>query len=256
MTWDPAQYLKFADERARPAVDLLARVPHAAPRTVYDLGAGAGNVTRLLRLRWPEAFITGVDASEEMLARARETLPSVRWSQADLSTWRAPEPADVIYSNAALHWLRDHADLFPRLMSDVAPGGVLAVQMPRNFGSPSHTAIVEVARGGDWRGRLEPLIRAAPVGEPAFYFDLLAPLAASVDIWETEYVHVLSGIDPVTEWTKGSALKPLLDALAEPARTAFERRYADLVAKAYPQRPDGRTLFPFRRMFIVATARA
>ncbi|MEX2147129.1 MAG: trans-aconitate 2-methyltransferase, partial [Candidatus Rokuibacteriota bacterium] len=138
----------------------------------------------------------------------------------------------------------------------LAPGGVLAVQMPRNFGAPSHTAIAEAARSGPWRATLEPLLRPVPVAEPAFYYDTLAPHAAALDIWETEYLHVLEGEHPVKEWTKGTWLKPLLDALAESERSAFEARYAELLAPAYPRRADGRTLLPFRRLFIVATARA
>lgn len=252
--WDPAQYLRFADERTRPAVDLLARVPVVSPRSVYDLGAGAGNVTRILRERWPGARITGVDASAEMLERARNAAPDVTWVRADLASWRPPEPADLILSNAALHWLGDHERLFPALVGALAPGGVLAVQMPRNFGSRQQTAIADVVREGPWRARLERLVRQAPVAEPSAYFDLLAPVVADIDLWETEYVHVLAGADPVKEWTKGSALKPFLDALEEPERSRFEARYAELVASAYPRRADGRTLFPFRRLFIVATA--
>jgi trans-aconitate 2-methyltransferase len=256
MPWDPAQYLRFADERTRPALDLLARIEKDAPRLVHDLGSGAGNVTRLLRLRWPEAFIIGVDSSDEMLARAREALPSVRFERADLATWRPARPADVIYSNAALHWIDDHASLFPNLVKGLAPGGVLAVQVPRNFDAPYHSEIVTAVRAGPWRSRLEPLVRHWPVGDPTFYFDLLAPLSESVDIWQTEYLHVLTGTDPVKEWTKGSALKPYLDALEEPERSRFEARYAELMGKAYPRRADGRTLFPFRRLFMIATRSA
>ena len=255
VAWDPAQYLKFADHRLRPAVDLLNRIDAAAPAEIYDLGAGAGNVTRLLKARWPGAHVTGVDESREMLAKAAAAAPEITWQRADLATWRPPRPADVVYSNAAFHWLGGHDRLFPALLSAVAPGGVLAVQMPRNFSAPSHTAIAEAARSGPWRTTLEPLLRPAPVAEPAFYFDVLAPHAAAIDIWETEYVQVLEGEHPVKEWTKGTWLKPLLDALDEPERGRFETCYAELVARAYPRRADGRTLFPFRRLFIVATAR-
>ncbi|MGH7368505.1 MAG: methyltransferase domain-containing protein [Candidatus Rokuibacteriota bacterium] len=254
MAWDPAQYLKFADHRLRPAVDLLNRVALERPGEVYDLGAGAGNVTRLIRERWPEARVTGVDDSPAMLAKAAATTPAITWQQADLAGWAPPRPADLVYSNAALHWLTGHERLFPALLAGLAPGGVLAVQMPRNFGAPSHTLISEAARDGPWRARLEPLLRPAPVADPDFYYDALAPMAA-LDIWETEYLQILEGADPVKEWTKGTWLRPLLDALEEPERSRFEARYAEMVARAYPSRADGRTLYPFRRLFIVARRR-
>ncbi len=255
MAWDPGQYLKFADHRLRPAVDLLNRIDLDHPGEVYDLGAGAGNVTRLIKERWPDAHVTGIDDSEAMLAKAAATAPAITWQRADLTTWRPARPADLIYSNAALHWLPDHDRLFPRLLDALAPGGVLAVQMPRNFGARYHTAISEAALAGPWRATLEPLLRPAPVADPDFYYGVLAPRAASQDIWETEYLQVLEGPDPVKEWTKGTWLKPLLDALQEPERSGFEAAYAALVARAYPRRADGRTLFPFRRLFIVARAR-
>jgi trans-aconitate 2-methyltransferase len=253
--WDPAQYLKFAGHRLRPAIDLLSRIDAEDPAEVYDLGAGAGNVTRLLKDRWPDAHVTGVDDSQEMLAKAAAAAPEITWQRADLAAWRPARRADVIYSNAALHWIVDHDRLFPDLVATLAPGGVLAVQMPRNFSAPSHTAIAEAARSGPWRARLEPLLRPAPVAEPAFYFDLLAPRVAALDIWETEYLQVLEGENPVKEWTKGTWLRPLLDALGEPERSGFESAYAAQMARAYPPRADGHTLFPFRRLFIVARAR-
>jgi trans-aconitate 2-methyltransferase len=253
--WDPAQYLKFAGHRLRPAIDLLGRIDADKPAEVVDLGAGAGNVTRLLKARWPDAHVTGVDDSKEMLAKAAAAAPEIAWERGDLATWRPRRPADVIYSNAALHWIVGHERLFAELVGALAPGGVLAVQMPRNFSAPSHTSIAEAARSGPWRERLEPLLRPAPVAEPAFYFDLLAPRVGELDIWETEYQQVLEGENPVKEWTKGTWLTPLLDALAEPERSEFEAAYGALVARAYPPRGDGRTLFPFRRLFIVAKGR-
>ncbi len=255
VAWDPAQYLKFADHRLRPAIVLLNRVDLDRPGEVYDLGAGAGNVTRLIKERWPDARVTGVDDSQAMLAKAAATAPAITWQQADLATWCPPRPADLIYSNAALHWLGGHERLFPALLAGLAPGGVLAVQMPRNFGAPSHTSISEAARGGPWRARLEPLLRPAPVADPDFYYRILAPRVATLDVWETEYLQILEGADPVKEWTKGTWLRPLLDALEEPERSRFEAAYAALVARAYPPQADGRTLFPFRRLFIVARAR-
>ena len=254
MSWDPAQYLKFAGPRLRPALDLLQRIDIESPRSVYDLGAGAGNVTRLIAARWPEARIVGIDGSAEMLAKAAAEAPQIEWRQADLASWRPERPADVIYSNAALHWLDEHERLFPSVFAGLARGGVLAVQIPRNFGAPSHTSITETALSGPWRQRLEPLLRPSPVAEPSFYYDLLAPRATSLDIWETEYLQVLEGENPVKEWTKGTWLTPLLAALEEPDRSRFEAAYAERVAAFYPPRSDGKTLFPFRRMFLIATA--
>jgi trans-aconitate 2-methyltransferase len=252
--WDPAQYLKFGGHRLRPAIDLLNAIDADAPREIYDLGAGTGHITKLIKLRWPEARVTGVDGSREMLAKAAAEAPDIAWEHADLATWRPPRPADLIFSNAALHWIPGHERLFPGLFAGLAPGGVLAIQIPRNFSAPSHTSITDAARSGPWRAKLEPLLRPAPVEEPSVYFDLLAPRAASLDMWETEYLQILEGPNPVKEWTKGTWLRPLLDALDEPDRSDFEAAYGALVARAYPPRADGRTLFPFRRLFIVATA--
>jgi trans-aconitate 2-methyltransferase len=178
-------------------------------------------------------------------------LPQVRWVQHGLADWRPDAPADVIYSNAALHWLPDHQQLLPALVGALAPGGVLAIQMPRNFSAPSHTLIEAAARAGPWSGKLEALIGPAPVAEPQYYYSLLAPLAASLDIWESEYLQVLSGEDPVKEWTKGTWLMQFIDQLEPAERTAFEADYAQRLRAAYPRRPDGTTLFPFRRLFIV-----
>ncbi len=252
-TWNPAQYLRFNDYRLRPAVDLLARVELASPGIVYDLGCGPGNATRLLRERWPAAKITGVDGSADMLAKARASDSSVVWQQADLNSWRPELPADLVFSNATLHWLDDHQRVFPSLMGCLKPGGVLAVQMPDNFGAPTHTLIGDIVRGGDWRKRLEPALRPHPVETPATYHNILAPHASGVDIWQAIYLHVLDGDDPVVEWTKGSVLRPVLDRLqGEEETAAFLRIYRERIRQAYPRRSDGKTLLPFRRLFIVA----
>lgn len=255
MSWNPDQYLKFAQPRLRPALDLLARIGLERPRRIFDLGCGTGNTTRLLLERWPDADVTGVDDSAEMLAKAAEAPTRIRWVRQSLATWEPGEPADLIYSNAVLHWLSDHARLFPALVDALAPGGVLAVQMPRNFLAPSHTFIYETARAGAWRDRLEPLIAPPPVAEPHVYYSLLESRASSLDIWETEYLHALEGEDPVKEWTKGTWLKRFLDALDEPQRSEFEAEYARRLRRAYPPAPNGKTLFPFRRLFIVLVRR-
>jgi trans-aconitate 2-methyltransferase len=253
LSWDPSQYLKFAGERLRPAVDLLARIESAAPATVIDLGCGAGNLAALLQARWPAARLTGVDGSPEMLAQARRDHPGARFEQADIGTWRPPAPVDVLYSNAALHWIEGHEALIPRLLAEaVAPGGTLAIQMPRNFGAPSHTTIVETIEQGPWRSRLEPYLRRAPVAPPDAYWRLLEGRAADVQIWETEYLQVLTGENPVAEYTKGTWLKQFLDRLEGAERGAFEADYRNRVRVHYPPQPNGRTLFPIRRLFIVA----
>ncbi|HMN79821.1 MAG TPA: methyltransferase domain-containing protein [Burkholderiaceae bacterium] len=253
MSWNPEQYLKFAQPRLRPALDLLARIDLPAPARIVDLGCGTGSITGLMARRWPAAQITGVDDSAAMLERARGEHPGIRWQQQSMADWRADEPVDLLFSNAALHWLPDHPALFASLIGQLAPGGVLAVQMPRNFSAPSHTAIADTVREGPWRARLEPLLKPLPVMEPAAYFEICSPLAADVDLWETEYRQVLTGQDPVKEWTKGPWLRQFLDALDEPQRSRFETDYAARVARAYPPLPDGRTLFPFRRLFLIAT---
>ena len=252
MPWDPSQYLKFADHRLRPAVDLLNRVDLDSPSVVYDLGAGAGNVTELLAKRWPEARIVGVDDSEEMLQEAAKRAPNIDWEVGDIGKWEPKEPAELIFTNAALHWITGHTDLFTRLMSSMAPGGIFAVQMPRNFGAVSHTSISEAALNGPWRSKLEPLLRPAPVEPPPFYIDILSSMSSSLDVWETEFSQILTGENPVKEWTKGTWLMPLLNALDEPERSNFEAAYAELIADRYPKQPDGTTVFPFKRMFIVA----
>ncbi|MFO1315411.1 MAG: methyltransferase domain-containing protein [Burkholderiales bacterium] len=259
MSWDPAQYLRFEDQRLRPAVDLLARVALPAPRTVVDLGCGAGNVTALLAARWPDADIVGVDNSDAMLEQARAAAaarPRVRFETGDLATWAPAAPADLVYSNAALHWLPAHAQVFARAIAMVREGGALAVQMPDNFGAPSHTAIAELATSPRWRARLAPLVRAAPVARPADYYGWLAPHAATVDVWTTEYLQVLaksaSGEHPVAAWTKGTWLVPFMAALDAGAQREFLAEYDARLAHAYPPLPDGRVLFPFRRLFIVA----
>ena len=261
MTWEPGQYLKYAGERLRPALDLMARVGLAAPSTIVDLGCGAGNVTRILAERWPRARTVGIDNSEAMLAQARAVAGggSIAWQTADLAAWAGETPAasvDLVYSNAALHWLDDHATLFPRLMGIVLRGGALAVQMPSNFSAPSHVALHDVANAPRWRARLAGILRSEPVAPAAQYFDWLSPHADSVDVWTAEYLHVLPPAKdkdhPVIAWMRGTALTPFFAVLDVDAQREFVRDCAERVERAYPPRPDGRVLYPFRRLFMVA----
>jgi trans-aconitate 2-methyltransferase len=252
MPWDPVQYLSFDAERLRPALDLLARVPLETPETVVDLGCGPGHVTKLLKARWPSARVMGVDRSSEMLQRGVTAFPELAWQQADLAEWHPDSPVDLIYANASLHWLEDHASLFPRLMGFLKPGGCLAVQMPRNHDRPSHLAAFEVAEQGPWRDRLRPALRKQPVSEPEAYLGWLAPLARPVDLWQTDYLHQLEGPEPVAAWTQGSLLVPLMEKLEEAERSAFLEAYRQRLRGAYPADSSGRTPFWFRRLFIVA----
>ncbi|WP_263768325.1 methyltransferase domain-containing protein [Propionivibrio soli] len=269
MSWDPVQYLKFSNQRLRPALDLLARLPLRTPETVVDLGCGAGNVVRVLSERWPDAHVTGVDSSAEMLEKAQAVLPSVEWQLSEIASWQPSAPVDLIFSNAALHWLPHHDKLLARLVGFLKPGGLLAVQMPHNFAAPSHTSIDDALAGlpmsAAWRTRIMAAKLNHPVADPAQYYAWLKPKVAEVDIWETIYLHVLEGENAVAEWFKATALIPVMDVLSEleeenEAQTGHvgglrERFWADYCARtntAYPRRHDGTTLFPMRRLFIVA----
>jgi len=234
-------------------LDLLAHVSLNAPHTVYDLGCGPGTATVYLKERWPSADVTGVDASAEMLTRACEEHRDITWQAADLNLWQPNTPPDLLYSNAALHWLGDHDKLFPRIVEMLPPGGVLAVQMPRNFSEPTHRTIFDTIRSHDWCDRLLPLLSETPTQEPSFYYDLLRPLVSYLDIWETVYQQVMEGENPIVEFTKGSFLRPILGALNEEDAALFLQEYAERVNPSYPSRSDGSTLMPFRRLFIIAT---
>lgn len=252
MTWDPAAYGTFSQPRLRPALDLMARIKADAPARVADLGCGTGNVTRLLAARWPMAEVTGVDSSPEMLGEMPGEAGGFRAVQADMASWRPDTPLDVLFSNAALHWLDGHATLFPHLVSLLAPGGTLAVQMPRNHQAQSHVVMAQVAQSGPWAETLAPLLRTDPVAEPAFYYQTLAPLVADIDIWQTEYLHMLDGDDAVYHWVMGTALKPLADALDEPDRSDFLIEVRERLRNSYPREANGKTPFAFKRLFIVA----
>ena len=252
-TWDPQLYLTFGGERTQPAIDLVARVELGQPRRIIDLGCGPGNSTALLRGRWPEAEVTGLDSSREMLAAAGENHPGWRWVEGDIGTWEADSSYDLVFSNAALQWVPRHAEVFPRLLASVAAGGALAVQMPAHFQSPVHQLILDTAAAPEWRHLTRAAAEAIAIGRPSFYYDLLAPRCARIEIWETEYNHVLAGPGAIIDWMSGTGLRPFLEALeTEEQRTAFRQRLLAGLSAAYPRQRDGRILFPFRRLFLVA----
>ena len=252
MAWDPGQYLRFTDERLRPALDLLAHVPAESPRFVVDLGCGPGNVTRLLKQRWPQADVLGIDGSAPMLEKAAAEAPDCRFAEADIARFAPEKPPDVIYSNAALHWLGDHPALFPRLINLLAPGGTLAVQMPAMHDAPLRALQNEVARTGPWAAALRDVAAAPAILDAGAYWDMLRPRSAALDIWETVYLHALQGEDAVVQWASGSSLRPFLDLLPDDLRARYRAAYAEAVRPFYPRRADGTTLLPFRRLFLVA----
>jgi trans-aconitate 2-methyltransferase len=256
--WNPDQYLKFGDQRLRPALELLERVPLEAPVLVYDLGCGTGHITRIMAARWPQAKVYGLDHSRQMLDTAAGQ-GTVQWIEADIRVWVPDEAPDVLFANAALQWVDGHQALFPRLCALLKPGGCLAVQMPLSWGASSHVLMRQVLANGGPQGaplgtvELQQTVGRDWVKPAAFYYDLLAPECRVLDIWETEYLQVLEGEDPVFEWVKGTGLRPVLNGLAAAEKAVFMDEYKRRLRRAYPRRADGRTLYPFRRLFIVAT---
>jgi len=253
--WDAAQYLKFSEERSRPFVDLLGQVRREEARFIADLGCGTGQLTRTLAERWPSARVVGVDNSSAMLEQARTlTVPGrLSFVQADIETWTPGEAVDLLVSNAALHWVADHESLLARLAGMLAPGGTLAVQMPHRFETPAQTAIEQTTAEPRWASSLKGVgLHRESVMPVTWYVERLHDLEFAVNAWETTYVHVLSGENPVLEWLKGTALRPLLDALPLEQRGEFLSDLGIRLKAAYPARGAG-TLFPFPRLFFVAT---
>jgi trans-aconitate 2-methyltransferase len=250
-TWDPDRYLTYADERGRPFVELVARIGAASPATVVDLGCGPGTLTTLLRDRWPDAEIHGLDSSPEMIAKARALDAGIDFEVADVRTWVAEaDPVDVLVSNATLQWVPGHLDLLPALVGRVRPGAWLAFQVPGNFDEPSHTIRTELAAEAAYAEHTRGV--AVPSShDPAVYLDRLADLGCTVDAWETTYLHVLTGPDPVFTWVSGTGARPTLQALPDDLRPEFEDEYRRRLRAAYPER-EGRVVLPFRRIFVVA----
>ncbi len=252
--WDPGLYSKFENERMLAARDLLRRVPLGPARVVYDLGCGPGNSAELLVRRFPDARITGLDTSEAMLAAARERVPAARFIKADIAGWTPDQMPDLIFANAALHFLPDHHRLFPHLLALLAPGGVLAAQMPSTARESSHALMRMVAAEGPWSSRLLPIAKTRPViSEFEDYYGWLRPSASRIDVWMTTYVHAFDGADGIAEWFAGSALRPFLEVLSDDERCDFLARYREGLRNAYPAQPDGKVLLAYPRLFIVAT---
>lgn len=250
--WSPETYLKFEDERTRPARDLLNAVPLADPSLVIDIGCGPGNSTELLVERFPVARHLGIDTSPAMLDKARARLPDVQFQLADAAGFRPDTPPDLMFANAVFQWLPDHLRLFVKLIGELAPGGMLAVQMPDNIAEPSHSLMREVAASGRWAGKLNDAARA-PLPPVRTYYEALKPHCRRLDIWHTIYNHPLTDAAAVVEWVRSTGLKPFLDPLDDGEQADFLAAYTDKVAAAYPPLQGGGVLLRFPRLFIVAT---
>ena len=250
--WSPSDYLAFARERGRPAADLLSRVPDIAPSLVADLGCGPGNATALLKHRWPQARLLGVDDDSEMLRRARESGPEATWVKSDIRRWRAERPYDLLFSNAALHWLDDHESLLPDLLEQLRPGGVLAFQIPDCGHGAWREILRDLAGRAPWRRYLGDFAAVAFSLPLETYGQLLAPLSNHLDIWASEYLHRLEGASPLADWTEAAGARPYLQRLPADAREAFRADYRKELARAYPPDRKGVTNLLFRRLFLVA----
>src|SRR5947209_9148341 len=252
LTWDADLLLRFDLERVQVVQDLLSRVP-GAPRRVVDLGCGPGTSTRMLVDRFPGAEITGVDVSEPMLAVAKQRAPGAAFVCADIGSWRPQAPVDLVFADSVLQWLHEHERLFTELMSWLAPGGVLAVQMPDNRQEPSHALMRLIAADGPWADRLVPVAKTrAVIATYGDYYRWLWPLSASLDIWLTAYIHPLEGVEAIVDWFRGSALRPFLAPLSEKEQEIFLGRYRRDLAEAYDAETDGRVLFVYPRLFMLA----
>jgi trans-aconitate 2-methyltransferase len=252
--WDPQQYRRFGDERSRPFFDLLARVGAERPRHVVDLGCGPGELTATLAARWPSATVIGVDSSPAMIEAAQAGRPTggeLSFQLGDATDWQPDAPVDVLVANAVLQWLPGQLEVLARWAGLLSAGGWLAVQAPGNFDQPGHVIMRELAASARWRPLLEGVVLNRQAGDPADYLGLLAGAGCETDAWETTYLHVLPGDNPVLDWYKGTGLRPVIDALPADLAAEFIAEYGDRVRQAYPARPYG-TVLPFRRVFVVA----
>jgi trans-aconitate 2-methyltransferase len=251
--WNPDQYLQFRNERTQPSVDLIGRIEISDPASIVDLGCGPGNSTQLLRQRWPQAKVAGLDNSSEMLERARLECPEIEWILGDVTTFSRERSWDIVFSSAMLQWVKDHNTVVPSLFQTVNKGGVLAVQVPANAESPLHRSYQAVAAREPWKSRTggyRDLLNYRPA---AHYYDLLATRSARIELWETTYYHILKSHQDLIAWYRSTAMRPLLSRLADPKqREQFEQEVLEGCAAQYEARPDGQVLYPFKRLFFVA----
>jgi trans-aconitate 2-methyltransferase len=251
--WNPKEYLSFAAERTQPAVDLIARLPDRAPKRVVDLGCGPGNSTSLLRHAFPAAELTGIDSSPAMIAVARQACPSAQFMEADAGSWLPPPETDLVFSNALFQWLPERDDAMKRILQSLGSGSAFALQMPDNLDEPCHSLMREVAADGPWRAKLISAVQARrKLGDELHHYELFASLSQHLQIWRTTYVHALDNHEAIAKMLSTTGLKPFLDPLAETERRKFLAIYVERLAQHYPSARDGRVLFRFPRLFIIA----
>ena len=251
--WDPQQYLQFKYERTQPSIDLVARIQIESPKTIIDIGCGPGNSTQILRNRWPTADIVGIDKSEKMIERAQTDYPSQKWIVADALQFEANQPYDIVFSNAAIHWISDHDILIPRLFKIVHENGILAVQVPANFESPLYKIILKTSKSNKWRDFTSGCADRITYHDAEYFYNKLASLTQDIALWETTYYHILNSHQDLIEWYKSTAMKPFLDTLpTENDRVLFQKEVLDECKEYYPLQSDGKILYPFKRLFFIA----
>lgn len=253
--WNATQYLMFEDERTRPCSDLASRIPLQSPRNIVDLGCGPGNSTAVLASRFPQAHLTGLDSSPDMIEKAKKRLPNTQFTLADLISYTPSEPVDVFFSNATLQWLpsADRINVITRLIDSQRSGGVFALQVPDNLSEPSHEAMRQTVFDGPWETSLKALQRGRDsIQSPQELYDHLKPLCSRIDLWHTTYYHVLDGHDAIVEWLKSTGLRPFIDPLSPKEREGFLHAYRNRLKGAYPACYDGKVILPFPRLFMVA----
>lgn len=253
MDWNPGGYMRFCDERTRPSVDLVNRIKVENPQTVIDLGCGPGNSTKILRKRWPDARIVGLDSSAEMIETARSEMPAIEWTLSNIEDWQPEASYDVVFSNAALQWIPKHALLLESLFAKVTLGGAIAFQIPSSEFPAVRLLIHEIAQEGAWAGRMDGPLGQLTMETPGTYYNLLTPSARSVDIWQTEYFHIMDSAAAIVDWIATTGLRAFLDALeSEEEISLFTALLLERVGQIYQPQVDGRVLFPFKRTFVVA----
>lgn len=250
--WNPQHYLAFADERTRPAADLLEHIHHHTATQIADLGCGPGNSTALLAQSWPNANIIGIDSSPAMLAEARNTLPQAHFIQADFTQWHSDISFDILFANASLQWANNHGILLPQLVNQLAPNGILAIQMPDNLNEPSHSLMRDTANSSQWQHKMHQVHTRPALPTFIDYYNILTQAGCKTDIWRTTYYHLLPDVQSIAHWFGSTALRPYLSALNEAERTQFTNDYLIQLRQAYPPCADGKILLPLPRLFIVA----